>query len=60
RRAAERLGDRRWTEYVRRTAARLAPDSSRRPSPLAHAVEVRPGMWLIGTAGSALTPAGAA
>ncbi|WP_308061606.1 NB-ARC domain-containing protein [Streptomyces scabiei] len=60
RRTAERLGDRRWTEYVRRTAARLAPDPARRLSPVAHAVEVRPGMWLIGTAVPALTPAGAA
>ncbi|MDX3517426.1 AfsR/SARP family transcriptional regulator [Streptomyces scabiei] len=60
RRTAERLGDRRWTEYVRRTAARLAPDPARRLSPVADAVEVRPGMWLIGTAAPALTPAGAA
>ncbi|MGW0828586.1 BTAD domain-containing putative transcriptional regulator [Streptomyces sp. NPDC002845] len=60
RRAAERLGDRRWTEYVRRTAARLAADSPRRSSPVAHAVEVRPGMWLIGTAASTLPPAKAA
>ncbi|WP_055527862.1 AfsR/SARP family transcriptional regulator [Streptomyces graminilatus] len=58
-RAAERLGDRRWTEYVRRTAARLTADSPRR-SPAANAVEVRPGMWLIGTPASALTSVGAA
>lgn len=58
RRAAERLGDRRWTEYVRRTAARLAPGTPHRPAPATHAVEVRPGMWLIGTAASALTPTG--
>ncbi|MFC4506750.1 MULTISPECIES: AfsR/SARP family transcriptional regulator [Streptomyces] len=43
-RAAERLGDRRWTEYVRRTTARLTPDT-----PTTNAVEIRPGMWLIGT-----------
>lgn len=58
RRAAERLGDHRWTEYVRRTAARLAPDTPRRPAPATHAVEVRPGMWLIGTADPVLAPAG--
>ncbi|WP_159767220.1 AfsR/SARP family transcriptional regulator [Streptomyces sp. HM190] len=52
-RAAERLGDRRWTEYVRRTAARLAPDPAHRLSPVGHAVEVGPGMWLIGTATAA-------
>jgi DNA-binding SARP family transcriptional activator len=52
-RAAERLGDRRWTEYVRRTTARLAPDPTHRLSPVGHAVEVGPGMWLIGTATAA-------
>ncbi|MEV6593775.1 BTAD domain-containing putative transcriptional regulator [Streptomyces acidicola] len=62
RRAAERLGDRRWAEYIRRTAARLTSDAPRRPAHAAHAVEVRPGMWLIGTAAPApaLTRAGAA
>ncbi|MFI2429074.1 BTAD domain-containing putative transcriptional regulator [Streptomyces sp. NPDC018955] len=39
--AAERLGDRRWTEYLRRTTARLtAPTSS-------HATEIQPGIWLF-------------
>ncbi|MER6915962.1 BTAD domain-containing putative transcriptional regulator [Streptomyces sp. NPDC000594] len=46
RRAAERLGDRRWAEYTRRTEARVSAASVRRPAP--QAVEVRPGMWLIG------------
>ncbi|GAA3910382.1 BTAD domain-containing putative transcriptional regulator [Streptomyces lacrimifluminis] len=59
-RAAEQLGDRRWTEYVRRATARLTADALRRPSPAANAVEVRPGMWLIGTATPTLTSAGAA
>ncbi|MFI1887728.1 AfsR/SARP family transcriptional regulator [Streptomyces jumonjinensis] len=57
RRTAERLGDRRWAEYARRTAAGLAGPTARpalapadRGAP---AVEVRPGMWLIGaTAGA--------
>ncbi|GGZ73154.1 AfsR/SARP family transcriptional regulator [Streptomyces bluensis] len=57
RRAAERLGDRRWAEYIRRTAARLTTDTPRRPAHSAHAVEVRPGMWLIGTAAPAAAPA---
>ncbi|MEU0991409.1 BTAD domain-containing putative transcriptional regulator [Streptomyces sp. NPDC005953] len=66
RRWAERLGDRRWAEYTRRTAARLAQDmpvahESGAPAPAVsggadgdvpgqYAVEVRPGMWLIGAA----------
>ncbi|MER5768695.1 BTAD domain-containing putative transcriptional regulator [Streptomyces sp. NPDC001985] len=61
RRAAERLGDRRWVEYLRRTTARFAaPDhgglSLAGPGPGARAVEVRPGMWLIG-ASTARSPA---
>ncbi|MGI5195716.1 BTAD domain-containing putative transcriptional regulator [Streptomyces sp. CA-288835] len=58
RRTAERLGDRRWTEYVRRTAARLKTGTPRPPALTAHAVEVRPGMWLISPA--TLVGAGAA
>ncbi|MCM2393811.1 AfsR/SARP family transcriptional regulator [Streptomyces albipurpureus] len=69
RRWAERLGDRRWAEYTRRTAARMAQDApanqsqpSRNGQPdqrsgavvaaddPPYAVEVRPGMWLIGAA----------
>ncbi|MEU5403437.1 BTAD domain-containing putative transcriptional regulator [Streptomyces sp. NPDC005963] len=62
RRWAERLGDRRWAEYTRRTAARLAQDTRGAFEPGApataatgadegsYAVEVRPGMWLIGAA----------
>ncbi|CAL9618335.1 BTAD domain-containing putative transcriptional regulator [Streptomyces sp. enrichment culture] len=41
--SAERLGDRRWTEYLRRTAVRLG-------TPTPHAVEVQPGIWLIAPA----------
>ncbi|WP_197361707.1 NB-ARC domain-containing protein, partial [Streptomyces clavuligerus] len=54
RRAAERLGDRRWAEYTRRTEARVAAPSVRRPP--AQAVEVRPGMWLIGPPPPAARP----
>ncbi|MEO3978977.1 BTAD domain-containing putative transcriptional regulator [Streptomyces sp. CAU 1734] len=59
RRVAELLGDRRWAEYTRRTAARLALDAAGRA---AGAVEVRPGMWLIGAspARAGLTLLGAA
>ncbi|WP_323447808.1 AfsR/SARP family transcriptional regulator [Streptomyces yaizuensis] len=55
RRAAERLGDRRWAEYTRRTEARVAATSVRRPA--AQAVEVRPGMWLIGSPPPSRLPA---
>jgi hypothetical protein len=42
RQAAERLGDRRWAEYARRTAERTTTQQGR-----AAAVEIRPGMRLL-------------
>ncbi|MGW7586748.1 AfsR/SARP family transcriptional regulator [Kitasatospora sp. NPDC054769] len=53
-RAAERLGDRRWATYARRTAERIAGPDGR-----AAAVEVRPGMWLLDPGRPSFAPAGA-
>ncbi|MFF2747076.1 BTAD domain-containing putative transcriptional regulator [Kitasatospora sp. NPDC058048] len=53
-RAAERLGDRRWATYARRTAERITGPDGR-----AAAVEVRPGMWLLDPGRPSFAPAGA-
>ncbi|MFJ6381730.1 BTAD domain-containing putative transcriptional regulator [Kitasatospora sp. NPDC092039] len=53
-RAAERLGDRRWATYARRTAERISDPNGR-----AAAVEVRPGMWLLDPGRPSFAPAGA-
>ncbi|MET8542854.1 NB-ARC domain-containing protein, partial [Kitasatospora sp. NPDC004799] len=53
-RAAERLGDRRWATYARRTAERITDPDGR-----AAAVEVRPGMWLIDPGRPSFAPAAA-
>ncbi|GAA1955195.1 AfsR/SARP family transcriptional regulator [Kitasatospora viridis] len=47
RRAAERLGDRRWTEFARRAAERIRAAAGEGAT-TADAHEVRPGVWLIG------------
>ncbi|MFF4059567.1 BTAD domain-containing putative transcriptional regulator [Streptomyces sp. NPDC001668] len=49
--AADALGDRRWAEYARRTAADIRTALATGDRPHGGPLEVRPGMWAMDTTG---------